>query len=81
MHFVTGPGPGWLTPHPDPGAAGRRGYCQGMEHSWTLEELRDELGRWERELVAAGKAPDTVATYIGRSETFLRWLEGTYAPR
>lgn len=52
-----------------------------MEQSWTLNELRDELARWERELVAAGKTPSTVATYIGRTEIFLRWLDGTYTPR
>lgn len=52
-----------------------------VEQSWTLDELRDELARWERELVAAGKAPNTVATYVGRTEIFLRWLDGTYTPR
>jgi hypothetical protein len=52
-----------------------------MEQTWTLEQLRDEVARWERELVSAGKAPSTVATYVGRTETFLRWLDGTYTPR
>ena len=52
-----------------------------MEKSWTLDELRDELDRWERELVAAGKTRSTVATYIGRTEMFLRWLNDTYTPR
>ncbi len=46
-----------------------------------IAELRVELRRWERELVAAGKAENTVATYVGRSEIFLRWLAGEYVPR
>ena len=49
--------------------------------TWTLEELHAELARWERELRAAGKARNTVATYVGRTETFLRWLAGDYHPR
>ncbi|WP_421740308.1 hypothetical protein [Cellulomonas sp.] len=42
--------------------------------NWTLDELRAELARFERALRAAGKADNTVATYVGRSEIFLRWL-------
>ena len=49
--------------------------------SWTLEELHAELARWERELREAGKAENTVDTYVGRSEIFLRWLAGDYHPR
>ena len=49
--------------------------------SWTLDELHEELERWELELRLQGKAENTVATYIGRSETFLRWLAGDYDPR
>jgi len=52
-----------------------------MAQTWTIEELRDELRRWERELRAAGKTEATVATYVGRSEIFLRWLVGDYSPR
>lgn len=52
-----------------------------MEERWTVAELREELTRWEGELVAAGKAPNTVATYVSRTEIFLRWLDGTYAAR
>lgn len=66
----------------------RSGLCAGepltvclMEEHWTVAELREELARWEGELVAAGKAPNTVATYVGRTEIFLRWLDGTYAAR
>ncbi|MBD8059028.1 hypothetical protein IC607_08610 [Cellulomonas sp. JH27-2] len=51
------------------------------EQTWTLQELRDELERFERALKAAGKAPDTVNTYVGRSRIFLRWLADDYVPR
>ena len=51
------------------------------ELSWTLEELHAELERWESELRRLGKSENTIATYIGRSETFLRWLAGDYHPR
>ena len=49
------------------------------ERTWTLEELNDELARFERALKAAGKAPDTVGTYVGRSRIFLRWLADGWA--
>ncbi len=49
--------------------------------SWTLEDLHAELERRERELRRQGKARNTISTYIGRSETFLRWLAGDYHPR
>lgn len=48
---------------------------------WTIDELRGELRRFEKELVAAGKAPNTVQTYVGRSDVFVRWLAGEYRPR
>jgi len=51
------------------------------EHAWTLAELHVEFERWEGELRRAGKSENTIATYIGRSETFLRWLAGDYDPR
>jgi hypothetical protein len=48
---------------------------------WTVDELRDELQRFESELRAAGLADASVRTYVGRSETFVRWLAGDYTPR
>ncbi|MCB2175770.1 MAG: hypothetical protein KQH57_08175 [Actinomycetales bacterium] len=51
------------------------------EQTWTMAELEDELARFERALRAAGKAPDTVDTYVGRSRIFLRWLADDYVPR
>ncbi len=50
------------------------------KETWTLDELHSELERWERELRGQGKSENTIATYIGRSEIFLRWLAGEYQP-
>ena len=33
------------------------------------------------ELIEANLKPASVETYVGRSNTFLRWLDGTYAPQ
>lgn len=49
--------------------------------SWTVEELRQELDRFERELRDADLAENTVNTYVQRSEIFVRWLAGDYKPR
>jgi len=49
--------------------------------SWNLEELHAELARFEALLVQKRKAPTTVRTYVTRSETFLRFLAGTYESR
>ena len=48
---------------------------------WSLEELHEELSKWEAELRGQGKSPSTVDTYVGRTRTFLRWLAGDYEPR
>jgi hypothetical protein len=48
--------------------------------SWTIEELRQDLRRFEDELVEANLKPSSVETYVGRSNTFLRWLDGKYEP-
>ena len=49
--------------------------------SWTIEELREDLRRFEDELIEEKLKPTTVRTYVGRSETFIRWLAGEYEPR
>ncbi len=49
--------------------------------SWTLRELHDELRRFEAELKVAGLRPNSVHTYVNRSEIFLRWLSGDYTPQ
>jgi hypothetical protein len=46
----------------------------------NVNELRDELQRYERELYAARKAERTVRTYVDNSARFLRFLEGDYIP-
>ena len=53
---------------------------EGEAH-WNAEELRRELARFERELRDAGLTDSSVRTYVGRSEIFIRWLDGDYHPR
>ncbi len=48
---------------------------------WTIEDLRHELRRFEQELQAARLAPNSVHTYVNRSEVFIRWLAGDYHPK
>lgn len=48
--------------------------------AWTLDELRDELASWEDLLRSRGYPENTVRTYVGRSEIFLRWLAGEWHP-
>jgi hypothetical protein len=49
-----------------------------MEASWTVQELYDELDRFERAARAAGLADNSVRTYVDRSRIFVRWLSGDY---
>ena len=48
---------------------------------WTGPELASELRGFEAALRAVGIDESTVQTYVGRSETFVRWLTGDYVPR
>ena len=41
---------------------------------WTIEDLHDELRRFEAELQAARLSPASIHTYVDRTERFLRWL-------
>jgi hypothetical protein len=50
------------------------------EQRWTADELRRELDRYETELRLAGKARNTVTTYVQHPERFINWLEGRYRP-
>jgi hypothetical protein len=43
-----------------------------------LDELHQELRRFEQEAQRAGLKPASVRTYVDRSERFLRWLGGDY---
>jgi hypothetical protein len=47
----------------------------------TADEIDRELKRFEDELKAAGLRPNSVHTYVDRTERFLRWLRGEYRPR
>ncbi len=49
-----------------------------MENTWTLEDLKVDLERFEQEARAAGLAENSVRTYVDRSRIFLRWLAGDY---
>jgi len=49
--------------------------------AWTLAELELELEAFAAELEDAGLRENTIDTYVGRTEPFLRWLAGTYEPR
>lgn len=44
------------------------------------QSLRAALAEYERDLISAGKAPDTVHTYVDRAERFIKYLVGTYKP-
>lgn len=52
--------------------------CMTLHRSWTEEALRTELDRYEVELRAAGKARNTVTTYVQHPERFINWLVGRY---
>ena len=45
------------------------------------QSLRAALADYERDLIAAGKAPDTVNTYVDRAKQFIKYLVGSYVPR
>jgi hypothetical protein len=49
--------------------------------SWTIDDPRRELARFERELRDAGLTDSSVHTYVDRSGRFVSWLAGEYEPR
>ncbi|MEV4516575.1 hypothetical protein AB0K00_47455 [Dactylosporangium sp. NPDC049525] len=52
------------------------------ERTWTAAQLRAELAKYHRELLAAGNhRPSTITTYVQHPERFIAYLEGTYDPR
>jgi hypothetical protein len=52
------------------------------ERTYTTAQLRKELQRYHRELVAAGNhSPSTIGTYVQHPERFIAFLEGVYNPR
>lgn len=48
---------------------------------WTITDLRTDLAVFEDELGEAGLKEQSIQTYVGRSKTFVDWLEGRYQPR
>ena len=48
---------------------------------WSVDELEHQLRGFEAELRRAGLRESSVATYVGRSSIFIRWLKGKYQPR
>lgn len=52
--------------------------CMTLSQTWTEKDLRAELDRYEVELRAAGKARNTVTTYVQHPERFINWLVGRY---
>jgi hypothetical protein len=51
------------------------------ERYWTEQELRLRLNDYENELRTAGKARNTINTYVQHPERFINWLVGGYTPR
>jgi hypothetical protein len=52
-----------------------------IEKVWTESELRMELDNYESELRAAGRARNTINTYVQHPERFINWLVGSYPAR
>lgn len=44
------------------------------------QHLRAALADYERGLIAAGKAPDTVQTFADRADRIIQYLVGSYTP-
>lgn len=49
--------------------------------SWSEEDLRGALDEYEVQLRAAGKARNTITTYVQHPERFINWLVGQYKLR
>jgi hypothetical protein len=45
---------------------------------WSIQELEQELIRFERAARAAGLKENSVHTYVDRSARFVRWLAGDF---
>jgi len=48
------------------------------ETRWSIEELEQELIRFELAARAAGLKENSVHTYVDRSARFVRWLAGDF---
>jgi hypothetical protein len=57
------------------------GMSDTPDPCWSSADLAEELRRFEAELRASGLKESSIKTYVGRVDTFLRWLRGHYAPQ
>jgi hypothetical protein len=48
---------------------------------YSVDELREELRRFERQLRAADLKETSITTYTDRTNRFLKWLDADYQPR
>lgn len=72
----------WLAGVYRPRNAGASLVAEGPRRpAWTLRNLRVDFEAYGYELRSARLKPLAIATYLGRSETFVRWLEGGYESR
>ena len=55
-----------------------RRHDAGMNNTWSISDLLNELDRFEREARAAGLKEASVQTYVDRSRRFVRWLAGDF---
>ncbi|MDG4803135.1 hypothetical protein [Micromonospora sp. WMMD980] len=50
------------------------------EKSWTVEQLRAEVERYERAIRQADMTEDTVESYVSRANRFISWLGHDWKP-
>jgi hypothetical protein len=48
--------------------------------TWTVEQLRVELDRYEEELGTQDKPRNTITSYVYPVDRFLKWLDQPYSP-
>jgi len=51
-----------------------------MAQHWSIEQLEEQLVKYESALREAGMTANTVQTYVDRPRRFLKWLIGEYVP-
>ena len=50
------------------------------DQTWTLDQLRSALDRYEGDLRGANMTPETIQSYTDRAHRFISWLSGDYKP-
>lgn len=72
----------WLSGEYRPRNAGATPKDRGAKRStWTVAQLREDVHAYADELRAAGLKPLAQRAYVGRADTFVRWLDGRYTSR